>query len=172
MRGKIAGAVAVGLALAAGPTAQADEGDHALSVSLSYGRFSSSEPELDGNGAVLGFDYERGVSDAIWLRASVGGGVYRAEDDTSFSGHFTAGVTYAFDVIRYVPYLNAGIGGIVLGGGAAETDVAALLEIGAGIDVLHSREFSYGVLIRFESFIERTSFFTAGLRATYRWGFF
>jgi hypothetical protein len=164
-------ALALGMALAAG-VARADEGDHALSVSLSYGRYSIPDPELSANGGVLGVDYERGVSEALWLRVSAGGGLYRGDGQTTYSGQATVGATYALDVIKYVPYFNAGLGAIVIGGGDLDTDVAALLEIGAGVDVLHSRSLSYGVVVRFESFLEKTSFFTAGVRATYRWGFF
>ena len=75
-------------------------------------------------------------------------------------------------MLKYVPYVNLGVGGIILGGGDVDLDVTALLEMGGGLDVLHSRSFSYGAVIRFESYIQETAFFTAGLRMTWHWGFF
>jgi hypothetical protein len=165
-------AAAVACLVAAAPgQAAADEGENALSVSLNYATYAV--PDHNPPGAMLGFDYERGFTDTVWLRVSGGGSVfYSGEDGASYAGHAVIGLTYAFDVLRYVPYANLGVGAIVIGGGPTETDVSALLELGFGLDILHSRSFSYGVQVRFESFIEETAFFTAGLRATYRWGFF
>ena len=157
------------------PPAQASEDDRSLSVSLMYGRYAI--PGLAPHGGVLGVDFERGFSDALALRVSGGGGTYFGETQ-SYSGHLTVGVTYLFDVIKYVPYANIGIGGIVLSGGtnedgeAVDTEISGLIELGFGVDVLHSRSFSYGVLLRFESFVESTAFFTVGARVTWRWGFF
>jgi hypothetical protein len=162
-------AVLVGAFLAEETQALASPGEQAISVSLNYATFRV--PEHDPNGSVLGFDYERGFTDVVWLRVTGGGGAYY-DDDFSYSGHATVGLTYSFDVLKYVPYANLGIGGIVLGGGGVETDVHALVELGLGVDILHSRTFSYGVQLRFESFLQETSFFTGGVRATWRWGFF
>ncbi len=134
-----------------------------------YGRYAI--PDHAPNGTVLGIDYERGFSDALSLRLSGGGGTYFGSSQT-YSGHMTVGITYLFDVIKYVPYANVGIGGLVLGGGDVDTQVTGLIELGVGLDVLHSRSFSYGVLVRFESLVQSTSFFTAGARVTWRWGFF
>jgi hypothetical protein len=150
--------------------ARAGEDDRSLSVSLSYGLYSI--PDHSPSGSVLGLDYERGFSEALSFRASTGAGVYFADEGRSYSGHLVVGITYLLDVLKYVPYVNLGVGGILLGGGGVETDLSALLEMGVGLDVLHSRSFSYGVVVRFESYIQETSFFTAGARLTWRWGFF
>jgi hypothetical protein len=165
-------AVAI-LALMAG-SAGADEDDRSISVFGGYGTYAI--PEHTPDGGVVGLDYERGFSDAMSLRASGGFGLYLLDDDDmgpSYSGHATIGLTYLFDVLKYVPYVNVGVGGIVLAGGPVEdVRLDALLELGIGLDILHSRTFSYGVQARLETFIQETSFFTAGVRATYRWGFF
>lgn len=168
------GYVRAGLVLAlflsqAGP-ARAGEDDRALSVSLSYGTFSI--PDHTPKGSVLGLDYERGFSEVLAFRASTGGGVYFEDGSRSYSGHLVLGITYLMDVLKYVPYVNAGVGCILLGGGDVDLDLSALLEFGVGLDVLHSRTFSYGAVVRFESYIQETAFFTAGVRATWRWGFF
>jgi hypothetical protein len=164
----------MGIGVLAAP-AQAGEDDRALSVSLSWARYALKDASADG--AALGVDYERGFSDTMSFRASGGGGYYLG-DAKSYSGHFTIGATYIFDVVKWVPYANIGIGGIYIGGGEdtgddkLDTGLKGLLELGAGLDILHSRKFSYGVVMRFESFVETTAFFTMGVRATYRWGFF
>lgn len=163
------------LAAAASSPARASEGDKALSVYLGYGTYAVASDEAEdpsAHGAVVGVDFERGVSDSLSLRISGGGGGYYGDDDASYSGQLTVGITYLLDVVKYVPYVNLGLGGIVIGGGEMDTEIAALLELGGGLDILHSRTFSYGVQIRFESFLEQTAFFTAGVRATWRWGFF
>lgn len=161
--------VAAAVLCAAAPTASADEGETALSVTLGYATFAI--PDHDPHGAALGLDYERGVTDALWLRGSAGGGVYH-QDGPAYSGHAVLGLTYALDVLKYVPYANLGIGAIAVTGDELDTGVHPLLEIGGGLDILVDRGFSWGVQARFESFLDRTAFFTAGARLTWRWGFF
>jgi hypothetical protein len=164
-------ALAAGLAIAvAAPAADASEDDRAFSVSLNYGRYTLDE-DISPDGGVVGFDYEHGISDPISLRASAGGGLYY-QDGPAYSGHAVVGVTYLFDVLKYVPYANIGAGGIVLGGDGFDTQLEPLIEIGFGVDFLRSREFSWGVLARYETYFNETSFFTAGARLTWRWGFF
>lgn len=154
---------------AAPPRAQAAEGENTLSLFLGYGTLARADQQPSGG--VLGLDFERGFSDALAWRLSGGLGTYPGTPLT-YSGHLTAGLTYLFDVLKYVPYANLGVGAIAIGGGDLDPEVSALLELGAGLDVLHSRSFSYGVQLRFESFLEQTSFFTVGVRASWRWGFF
>lgn len=153
----------------AGPSV-ASEGESALSVSFGYGTYSV--PDYRPNGGVLGLDYERGFSDALSFRVSGGAGLYYGDGQTTYSGQLTVGMTYLFDVIKYVPYANLGVGGIAIAGGDLDSRLSALVELGVGIDVLHSRTFSYGIQLRFETLLQETSFFTAGARATWRWGFF
>ena len=159
----------LGLAALSAPCA-ASEGEHALSFSLGYATYAI--PDYNPHGGVFGVDYERGFSDAFSFRLSGGLGGYRGDGLSTYSGHLVAGLTYLFDVVKYVPYANLGIGGIVIAGGEDGTRSSVLVELGVGVDVLRSRSFSYGIGLRFETFLQETSFFTAGLRATWRWGFF
>lgn len=160
------------LALVLGSTpAHAGEDDRWLSVSLGYASFSV--PDHDPRGGALAIEYERGFSDAMAVRATVGMGAYPVGTGSpGYSGHATLGLTYLFDITRYVPYVQLGLGGIALCAEELPTEFSPLLELGVGVDVLHSRSWSYGISARFESFIVDTSFFTAGLRVSYRWGFF
>jgi hypothetical protein len=161
------------LAVALVPRAAgADEGESALSVGLSFATFSI--PDHDGQGAALGVEYERGLSDAFWLRASAAGAAHHGgdEDGTSYAGHGALGLTYVIDVLKYVPYLHAGIGAVALGGGALDREVHPVAEIGIGLDILSRRGLSYGAFARLGSFLDDSAFVTAGLRLSWRWGFF
>lgn len=151
-------------------TALASDGEHALSVSLGYGTYLV--PDYSPDGAVLGLSYRRGFSDAFAWRVSGGGGLYHGADQLTYSGHMTFGLTYLLDVLKYVPYIEVGAGAIVIAGGDAGTDVSPLVQVGVGLDVLRSRTFSYGLHLEFESLLQETSFFHAGVRATWRWGYF
>ncbi len=169
MSAPLAAATAAALLLALPAPVQASEDDRAFSVSLAYGTFSI--PDHSPDGGVVGVDYERGISESIALRASGGAGAYYGSG-LAYSAHASIGLTYAFDVIKYVPYANLGVGGIVIDGSDIDADVYPLLELGVGLDILKSREFSWGFQARFETYAANTSFFTAGTRLTWRWGFF
>jgi hypothetical protein len=149
----------------------AADGERALSATLGYATYTL--PEYNPHGAAFGLDYERGFSDALSWRISGSGGIYY-RDGLTYSGQLTAGITYLFDVLKYVPYVNAGIGGIVIAdiGGDPAVDVSPLAEVGVGLDILRDRTSSFGVYVRFETLLQETSFFTAGVRSTWRSGFF
>lgn len=149
----------------------AADGERALSATLGYATYTLAG--ANPHGAALGLDYERGFSDALSWRISGGGGIYY-RDGLTYSGQLTAGLTYLFDVLKYVPYVNVGLGGIVVVdiGGDPAADIHPLAEIGAGLDILRDRTSSFGVYVRFETLLQETSFFTAGVRSTWRWGFF
>ena len=164
--------LALAAAAVAPRAAAADEGESALSVGLSLATFSITDH--DGQGGALGLEYERGLSDAFWVRASAGGALYHGgdPDGASYAGHAALGLTYVIDVLKYVPYLHAGIGAAALGGGELETDIHPVAELGIGLDILARRGLSYGAFARLGSFLDDSSFVTAGLRITWRWGFF
>lgn len=158
--------------------AEAGEDDRLLSAFVGVGAYTHGEHAPQG--ATVGAEYERGFSDAMSLRASVLGGYYfigggnpdMPDPENSFSVQSTVGVTYFIDVLKYVPYANLGVGAVYIGGGPAGGTFDALVEFGVGLDVLHSRSWSYGVQIRMDSFAQETSVFSGGVRGTYRWGFF
>ncbi len=107
-------ALAAALLCARAHPAAAGEDDRSLSVSASYATYSI--PDHAPSGAALGLEYEHGFSDAMSFRVNGGGGVYFAnlakDEKTSYSTHATVGLTYIFDVVRYVPYASVGVGGI------------------------------------------------------------
>ncbi len=159
--------------------AHAGEGEKVLSLvpefstwSTTQGPASNSNHTIDATGGALGVDFERGYNDTLWLRGSAAGGAYQGPDGLAWSGGATVGITYALDVLRYVPYINLGIGALVVGGGGVDTALKPVVELGVGFDVLESRTFSWGVVIRFDAFASQAQFFTIGPRISWRWGFF
>lgn len=171
MRRRIFG---VGLALAAAGAsvapAWADDGERAVSISAGYSSFAI--PEHEPPGGALGLEYEHGIGDTMWFRAAAAGGIYGGDDGAAYAGIGSVGITYVVDVLKYLPYLHAGLGGAVLGGGVIETQVHPLIELGAGVDLLRSRDLSYGLWARVGSFIDDAATVGAGFRVTWRSGFF
>lgn len=165
-------AAAVALACAASSDgARAAEGENVASVSLGFSGYTLADQNEAARGLLLGGEYERGVTDGLWLRAQGGVGGYPF-GEWSVSADASVGITYAIDVLRYVPYVQGGVGALAVAGPGVERDLYPLLEAGAGVDILRSRSFSYGIQARVEAFFEGTAFFTAGARLSYRWGFF
>lgn len=150
--------------------ALASDGENALSLSANYGTYLI--PDYSPHGGVIGIAFERGFSDSLSWRVAGGGGLFYGSDQLTYSGHLTVGMTYLLDVLKYVPYVELGAGAIAIAGGELETRIKPLIQVGLGIDVLRSRTFSYGIRLEFESLLQETSFFTLGVRATWRWGFF
>jgi len=166
---RAAAAALTALAAAAAPAA-ADEGESALSASAGYASFAV--PEHEPPGGALGLEYERGIGADLWIRAAAAGGLYATDGGPSWSGQGTLGLTYVVDILKYVPYLHAGVGAVMLGGGPLETELHPVAEIGAGLDVLVRRGLSYGIFIRVASFLDDSAFVSGGARVTWRWGFF
>ena len=164
--------LAVGQAGLVAREAAADDGERALSVSAGYSSFAI--PEHEPPGGALGVEYEHGIGDTMWVRAAAAGGVYGGEEGAAYAGLGSVGITYVVDVLKYLPYLHAGVGGVVLGGGdgAIETQVHPLVELGAGVDLLRGRDMSYGLWARVGSFLDDSATVGAGFRVTWRWGFF
>lgn len=158
--------------------ASAVEGEQSLSLSARFASLTVTEvvdrrnQDRSGAGGGLMLDYGRAVSDTLWLRAAAAGTVHRIEDETTWAGHATVGVTYAVDVLKYVPYVSAGIGTSVIGGGVLDLTLKPYLELGLGIDVIASTSFSWGIDARFSSFLSAAAVIMVGPRVSWRWGYF
>ncbi len=152
--------------------AHADEGERVVSLNTAAAGFSI--PDHRAFGGVVGADYEYGLTDLIWLRASGGGGVLydTTAEAPAYAGYGEVGITYFLDVLKYVPHVDLGVGGIVMHGDEIEQPVQPLVAIGGGLDLLESRSRSMGVFVRFESFLSRSAFFQLGVRTSWRSGFF
>ena len=170
--GRLALAASLGLTLLLPTAAAAEEGESALSIDGGLATFTI--PDHGGVGGLLGGDYERGLSDAFWLRASAAGAIYRGSDGEGaiYAGRATVGLTYVVDVLKYVPYIHLGAGGLVIGGAELDAEVRPLGELGVGLDVLSRRGRSYGPFARVQTSFDEGAFLELGLRVSWRWGFF
>lgn len=167
-------------------TPAAAEGERALSVNLGWATFSvpgkpvgnMAPPTLSPDvGGALGVSYEQAIGTDIALRGELAGGLFyggngKKQSADSFAGLGDVGVTFRFDVLKYVPYAFGGVGGVVSGGGPIDKGADFVLCVGGGLDVLESRSRSWGVEGRLASFGGNITLFTLGLRGTVRWGYF
>ena len=163
---------------AAGSSAAAEE---ALSVGAGWATYSTlGEPPMPMKtpptltpdvGAHLQLSYERSVSREVSLRGELAGGLFHGPDWT-YAALTDVGVVYRFEVVKYVPYGFAGLGAVATAGASVEGGLDWVVVLGGGLDVLSSRERSWGIEGRLASFAGDTTVFTLGLRGTMRWGFF
>src|SRR5262245_21889272 len=134
----------------ASATALAAEGQSEVSVTASFAALSVDQGttqrprQHSGNGALLGVDYQHAFGESLWLRVGLGGGLTSVDGSASgvFSG--VAGLTYTVDILRYVPYLGLGVGGVLVTGGNLDTHVDPVLDLAAGIEVQESPTFAWG----------------------------
>jgi hypothetical protein len=172
------------IALAVGPAAA--EGDRALSVGLGWATFSvpgepvdnMAPPQISPDvGGAASVTYEHSISTDFSLRvegafgAFYGGGTEK-QSKASYAALADAGAVFRFDVLKYVPYLFGGLGAVATTGGPIEGGVDFVVAIGGGLDVLLSRDRSYGFELRLASFGGDTTVFTVGARYSWRWGYF
>lgn len=161
------------------------EGERSLSASLGWATFSApgkpvgrmAPPTLTPDlGGALAIAYEHSISTDLALRAEAAGGVFYGggqamQGKTSFAVLGDAGVEFRFDVLKFVPYAFAGLGGVSAGGGPIDRGADFVLVVGGGLDWLQRRERSYGLEARVASFGGDITVVTFGLRGTLRWGF-
>ena len=172
------------IALSAAPATA--EGERALSLGLGWATFSvpgepvnnMAPPQISPDiGGAVSVTYEHSVSTDFSLRvegafgAFYGGGTEKQSKDT-YAGLADAGAVFRFDVLKYVPYLFGGLGAVATTGGPIDGGVDFVVAIGGGLDILLSRDKSYGFEARLASFGGDTTVFTLGVRATRRWGYF
>jgi hypothetical protein len=160
------------------------EGERALSVSLGWATFSAlgkpmgkqAPPTLSPDiGGALAVSYEYAISTELALRGELAGGAFYGgsqamQSQTSYASLGDAGAVFRFDVLKIVPYLFAGVGGVVAGGGPIDRGADFVLVVGGGVDWLTSRERSLGLEARLASFSGDITLVTFGVRGTLRWG--
>jgi hypothetical protein len=147
------------LALAAAPgAARAAAGEQDWQLSL---RLGAGTVDVDGRtppGIVTGADVEYGFTDAWAVRLSVAAGFHpvseRASDHapggTLRTTTALVGVTYTFDVLRLVPYLETGVGVINFGGAVKAPGTGFDAELGLGTDYLLTRRWSVGGVLQYQ----------------------
>ncbi len=164
-----------GLLLVASP-AWAGEGENAVSAGAGYATYATPNEANDAMltptaGATATVTYERGFGDYAAWRVRAAGAIYGGGGIVG-SGLATVGFSYRVDVLKYVPYVAAGVGALVRGGGPFETGVEPALELGAGVDWLRGRSRSYGLDVALTGFASDTTTLVVTVRSTWRWGYF
>jgi hypothetical protein len=174
---RVALALAVAVGAAVAPRgARADES--ALSGTVGWAAFSfpdAEDPEVDITsyaGGALALEYERAFGESVSGRIELAGAVFHHEDGTALLGLGDVGVTYRFDVLKWVPYLFGGVGAVITDGGPLRGSIDPVIVLGGGLDILQSRSRSYGGEVRLASFAGDVTTFTLGFRYTIRWGYF
>ena len=156
----------------------AAEGESVVSATVSFAALtvdqgsSTRSDQRDGQGALVGVDYQRGFGDSFWLRVGVAGGALSVDGDGAQVAVGTVGLTYAVDILKYVPYVGIGAGAVLVGGGPLDTHVDPVVDLAIGIEVQASRGFAYGIEARLESFAAQTTLFVIGPRLVWKWGDF
>jgi hypothetical protein len=162
------------------------EGERALSLGLGWATFSVPGPKMGNQtppdvspdiGGALAVTYEQAIGTDIALRGELAGGLFyggagKGQSDLSGAGLVDAGITFRFDVLKYVPYAFGGVGGVLSGGGPIDNGVDFVLVVGGGLDVLQSRDRSWGIEGKLASFGGDITLLTVGVRGTVRWGYF
>ncbi|HEY4183201.1 MAG TPA: hypothetical protein VGM90_40535 [Kofleriaceae bacterium] len=162
------------------------ENERALSLEVNYATFDAPgvammnmpPPTLTPDfGFAAGGVYEQMIGSDVGLRGEVvldlfRGGNTAKQSATSYAALADVGFTFRFDVLKYVPYACAGVGGVISTGGPIDGKSDFVVVLGGGLDILSSRERSWGIEGRLASFAGDVTLVTFGIRGTVRWGFF
>jgi hypothetical protein len=150
------------LAAARGASAAAGEEEWQVSVRAGVGAL-----DVDGRspfGGAFGVDVEYGFTDA-WaarLSATVGFNPVDAQKmdmeknipalpgGTVRTTAAVVGVTYTFDVLRLVPYIETGIGVINFGGAVQTPGTTLDAELGLGADYLLTHHLALGAVLQYQ----------------------
>jgi hypothetical protein len=173
--GSLAPGAALLVAVAWTGPARADD-ERAVSIAAGFATYATPDAKMEATltptaGAAVAATYERALGDEVSWRADLvvagylGGGA-------ALSGLGSVGLVYRIDVLKYVPYVDVGVGALGRAGGPFATGVEPALRVGGGVDLLRSRARSVGVAVALTSFASATTTMTVAVRSTWRWGYF
>lgn len=175
--------------------ARAEQREFTLGLQPQYGLTYLDNRQASGGGGSLHLAY--GITDAVGVQLLAGATGHplspiEPEDPSAkadpggqlVSWHASAGIVYALDVVRIVPFFEANIG--VLGlyrstnpsGNQKSPTIEHALNVGAalglGADYLITRRWSVGVAIRYHAFLTDLAripiYLTVGPRVSLRFG--
>lgn len=151
--------------LGASTRAGAEERELALFIEPRYGHLTLDGQGASGGGGTLQGTY--GLTDSLALQLTGGalahpvalatepGAAEMARTGTAVFWNVSAGVVYALDIVRIVPYFEASLGLAGLSGAGPEggTELHLLLSLGVGGDYLINRTWSIGGGLRYGTFL-------------------
>jgi hypothetical protein len=167
-------------------SASAVEREHHIGVAPQLTMLDVADKSTLSVGGGIGAHYTYGLTDQLLLMGELAFAIVAAnqKQDTpttphtrpSEVDHLSGGIGYVLDILRFVPYGGALVGGYRLAGGTLDS---ALILPGAqlqlGLDYLLSRHFAIGVAgqqhFLFTKMSTYPSLTMVLLRAEYVWGF-
>ena len=181
-------ALLVGFALSALPSGAARAEQRELTVGLqpAYGLTYVDQRTPSGGGGFAHLAY--GITDAVGIQLTGGLTAHplgAALDDNMMplptgsllTWSATAGIVYALDIVRIVPFFEAGLG--VLGtitrtDSGVSQSIGASAALGLGADYLLTRRVAIGVVMRYHAFLSDLGripiYLTVGPRFVVRFG--
>jgi hypothetical protein len=148
--------LALGAALLSGGRVQAAEGELLLAAGGAY-----AGARADGrwaHGGQLQVEGQYGLDDAWSVRAGLELGLHGTEADGVRPGGrarrtaVAAGVVYALDVLRVVPYAQLGLAVQNLGGAVSDARTDGGFDLALGADYLIDRRWALGLVLRAQLF--------------------
>jgi hypothetical protein len=166
-------------ALLGAAPARASGGELVLAGAPLYSLVKWDQRHPSGGGVAVDAAY--GLNDWLWLRGAVFYTAQAARQDEnaglpagaiSVGGTFV-GLRYALDVLRVIPFVDAGIGALFSGGAGHKGRVDFGVDVGLGFDYLYSRRVSFGLVARYHAFLTNVEnipvYLYAGPRFALRW---
>jgi hypothetical protein len=164
-------------ALAASGSAGAVEREHQIGLELGVPVLVVQRgPTSTLSGGGFGVHYTYGVTDAVNLVADAGASLMPfGASSLSTMSNVDLGVAYVLDVLRWVPWGAAEVGGYALTGNpVGGTQVLPGVALAIGVDYRFDRSWAAGIVLRQHALFTDTSVFpsfTQGLlRIGYTWG--
>jgi hypothetical protein len=145
-------------ALAAAGDAWAAAGEDEWQGSLRLGLGAINVDGRSPFGAIVGGDVEYGFTDAWAAHLSATIGFHPVDANTKQmlpGGTLRAttallGVTYTFDVLRLVPYIETGLGLMNLSGAVVRPGTTLSAELGVGADYLLTKRWVLGGILQYQ----------------------
>lgn len=166
-------------------TASAEQRELSIGLQPAYGLTYIDQRTPSGGGGFMHLAY--GITDALGVQVTGGATAHPVaalEDEMNplpagllLTWQATAGIVYSLDIVRIVPFFEAGIG--VLGAmvrteKGTEQTLGASASLGLGADYMITRRWALGVVIRYHlllSDLERIPIYlTVGPRVVLRFG--
>lgn len=168
--------------------ARAEQRELSLHLQPVYGITYMDDRSPSGGGGTLGIGY--GITDAVGVQLHGGATVHplaggpdpqdktkMRPDATLLTWHASAGITYALDIVRIVPFFEASVGvlgTVTLSPQGAQQTVNAGISLGLGADYLLTRRWAVGVALRYYAFVTDPAriplYLTVGPRVLLRFG--